>query len=65
MLKESGGSSTQHVFSVINLDLALKSADITDAEFEKVIGMADEKLCPVYAMIKGNVDVVINRTIIT
>jgi putative redox protein len=52
-------------FSVINLDMVLKSADVTDAEFEKVIGLSDEKLCPVYAMIKGNVDVVINRTIIS
>lgn len=52
-------------FSVINLDLILKSADVTDAEFEKVIALSDEKLCPVYAMIKGNVEVMINRTIIS
>lgn len=51
-------------FSRINLDLVLKSADVTDADLEKVIRLSDEKLCPVYAMIKGNVEVVINRTII-
>ena len=45
-------------FSVINLDLVLNAADVTDAEFGKVIGLSDEKLCPVYAMIKGNVEVV-------
>ena len=51
-------------FSTITLDLVLKSADVTDTELQKVIGLADEKLCPVYAMIKGNVDVVINHSII-
>ena len=51
-------------FSRITLDMVLKSADVTDAELEKVIGLSDEKLCPVYAMIKGNVDVVINHSII-
>jgi uncharacterized OsmC-like protein len=44
--------------------MVLKSSDVTDADFEKVIGLSDEKLCPVYAMIKGNVDVVITRTIL-
>lgn len=52
-------------FSTITLDLVLKAEGVADGEFEKVIGLADEKLCPVYAMIKGNVDVVINRTIIS
>jgi putative redox protein len=52
-------------FSTITLNLILKSADVTDTEFEKVIGLSDEKLCPVYAMIKGNVDVSITKQIIT
>jgi len=51
-------------FSTITLNLVLRSADVTDAELEKVIGLADEKLCPVYAMIWGNVDVLINHIII-
>jgi hypothetical protein len=51
-------------FSKITLDMVLKSSNVTDADFEKVIGKSDEKLCPVYAMIKGNVDVVITRTIL-
>jgi len=66
-INASGIRREQHptCFSVINLYLVLKSADVTGADLEKVIGLADEKLCPVYAMIKGNVDVVINRTIIS
>jgi putative redox protein len=51
-------------FSTITLNLVLKSADFTEAELEKAIGLADEKLCPVYAMIKGNVSVVINHRIV-
>ena len=66
-IKASGVRKEQHptCFSVITLDLVLKSPNTIDAEFEKVIGLADEKLCPVYAMIKGNVDVTINRTIVS
>ena len=62
----SGIRREQHptCFSTITLDLVLRSADVTDAELEKVIGLSDEKLCPVYAMIKGNVDVVINQSIV-
>jgi putative redox protein len=66
-IKANGLRREQHptCFSKITLDMVLKSLDVTDAEFEKVIGLSDEKLCPVYAMIKGNVDVVITRTIIS
>ena len=65
-ISSTGIRREQHptCFSTITLDLVLRSADVTDAELEKVIGLSDEKLCPVYAMIKGNVDVVINHSII-
>ncbi len=65
-IRASGDRKEQHptCFSTITLELVLISSHVTEAEFEKVIGLADEKLCPVWAMIKGNVDVTINRTII-
>lgn len=65
-IKANGIRREQHptCFSKITLDLVLKSSDVTDADLEKVIGLSDEKLCPVYAMIKGNVDVIINHSII-
>lgn len=66
-INASGIRREQHptCFSVINLHLVLKSADVSNADLEKVVGLADEKLCPVYAMIKGNVDVVITHRIIS
>jgi putative redox protein len=65
-IRADGTRREQHptCFSTITLDIVLKSSDVTNAELEKAIGLSDEKLCPVYAMIKGNVDIVINRTII-
>jgi putative redox protein len=50
-------------FSLVTLDMLIKSENVNTADMDKVIGLADEKLCPVYAMIKGNVEVVINYTI--
>ena len=65
-ISASGIRKEQHptCFSIITLDMILKSSNTVDAEFEKVIGLADEKLCPVWAMVKGNVEVTINPTII-
>jgi len=39
------------------LRIFIKSNDITEADLDKVVSMAEEKYCPVCAMIKGNVDV--------
>ena len=66
-IKANGIRREQHPtsFSTITLNMVLKSLDVTDAEFEMVIGLSDEKLCPVYAMIKDNVEVIITRTIIS
>jgi putative redox protein len=62
----SGIRREQHptCFSTITLDFALKSPDATEADLQKVIGLAEEKICPVWAMIRGNVDVVVTRSII-
>ncbi|MEI6682207.1 MAG: OsmC family protein [Bacteroidota bacterium] len=62
----SGTRRQEHptCFSLITLDLRLKSATVTEAELVRVIGLADDKLCPVYAMIRGNVEVVIQHTLV-
>jgi putative redox protein len=44
-------------FKNIHLDITLTSPDVTEEDVKKVIGMAEEKYCPVWAMIKGNTTV--------
>jgi len=65
-IKADGVRKQEHPtsFSLITLELVLKSSDATYSELDKVIGLSDAKLCPVYDMIKGNVEVVIHRTIV-
>jgi putative redox protein len=42
-------------FEKITLEFVLKSNDVQPSDIEKVIEMSEEKYCPVWAMIKGNV----------
>ena len=44
-------------FKSILIDIHLKSADVHECDLEKVIALAEEKYCPVWAMIKGNVKI--------
>ncbi len=50
-------------FRNIVVMVILKSNDVTEEDFNKVITMAEEKYCPVYSMIKGNTEVQISCTI--
>jgi len=50
-------------FSSITLTLVVNSPDTTEADLDRAVGLADEKLCPVYAMIKGNVEVIVKRSV--
>ena len=50
-------------FKSILLNVHLKSPDVTEADLEKVVGLAEEKYCPVWSMIKGNVVINFNYTI--
>ena len=45
-------------FEEIRLIISVTSADVTEEDLEKVVTLAEEKLCPVWAMIKGNVNVI-------
>jgi uncharacterized OsmC-like protein len=42
-------------FKNILIEINLKSADVNEDDLKKVIALAEEKYCPVWAMIKGNV----------
>lgn len=50
-------------FKHIALNISIYSPDITDAEMNKVIQMSEDKYCPVWAMLKGNVEIEIRYTI--
>lgn len=51
-------------FSDIKVEIRLKSVNVTEADLLKVVAMAEDKYCPVWAMIKGNVAVDINYHIL-
>lgn len=44
-------------FSKINLKIEIHSPDVTDLDMKKIIQLSEETYCPVYAMVKGNVDI--------
>jgi putative redox protein len=51
-------------FHTIILDLILTSADTSPEEFDKVLQLSEETYCPVWSMLKGNVDIFINYQLI-
>lgn len=58
-IKANGVRNTEHPtgFKTITLEILINSNNTTEAEVEKVIKMAEETYCPVWAMVKGNVEV--------
>jgi Predicted redox protein, regulator of disulfide bond formation len=42
-------------FSEIRLEMVFKSGDVKEEDLNKALALAEEKLCPVWAMLKGNV----------
>jgi len=51
------------VFSHIQLDLFFKSEDAGEADVKKALVIAEEKLCPVWNMLKGNVEISVSYVI--
>lgn len=51
-------------FSSINILVNLKSPDITEDDFTKVLKLSEDTYCPVWAMLKGNVEVNVTCKII-
>jgi putative redox protein len=54
-----GESRNEHPksFSVIHMEILVVSPDATEDDVQKAIGLSEEKLCPVWAMVRGNVEV--------
>ena len=42
-------------FKSILMTIHLKSSDVNEADLDKVVKLAEDKYCPVWSMIKGNV----------
>lgn len=43
-------------FTRIDAKLIIESPDLTDAEAQRALDSAERKVCPVWAMLRGNVD---------
>jgi putative redox protein len=52
-------------FKTIHLEITIHSADTTEDEVKKVLTLSEETYCPVWAMLKGNVDITVATTIIS
>ncbi|NJK97415.1 MAG: OsmC family peroxiredoxin, partial [Bacteroidales bacterium] len=50
-------------FKTIFVNIHLSSDTVKEEDLTKVIGLAEEKYCPVWSMVKGNVEVIINYDI--
>jgi putative redox protein len=44
-------------FKTIYLTVSLISPDVTDKDFYQVLKLSEEKYCPVWALLKGNVEI--------
>ncbi len=51
-------------FATIHLEFVVTSADVTDADMQKSIKLAEESVCPVWAMVKGNAEITTGYRII-
>jgi len=50
-------------FRTITLNINLTSPDTTSEDLIKVLKLSEETYCPVWAMLKGNVEVIVNHSI--
>ena len=52
-------------FNTIMLQLIIKSPDIKAEDLDKVIKLSEETYCPVWSMIKGNVEISVTYNIVS
>ncbi|HEY5535646.1 MAG TPA: OsmC family protein [Ignavibacteria bacterium] len=52
-------------FKSIFIEINLKSSDVTEDDLNKVIKLTKETYCPVWSMLKGNVEVEVKYNIIS
>lgn len=66
-IESSGIRKQEHPtgFSSIEMKVIVKSPDLQDADLDKVVKLSEDKYCPVWSMIRGNVGVSVIYDIIT
>ncbi len=52
-------------FKTITLEMIIKSKDVIADDVDKVIKLSEETYCPVWSMLKGNVEIITNYNIIS
>jgi putative redox protein len=52
-------------FKTIFMEINIKSPDVTEDDLNKVIKLSEDTYCPVWSMLKGNVEIIINKKITT
>lgn len=52
-------------FKKIYIEYTIASNDVTDTDMEKVLKLSEESVCPVWAMIKGNVEIAATYKIVS
>lgn len=50
-------------FKTISLFITVSSPDTTSEDLNKVLKLSEDTYCPVWAMLRGNVDVIVTHTI--
>jgi putative redox protein len=65
-IKATGIRKTEHPtgFKHITLSMTLESGDTTSDDLDKVIKLTEDTYCPVWSMLKGNVEMEIKYNII-
>ena len=65
-IESLGKRKTEHPtgFESIKLKIIVKSEDVSKEDLDKVITLSEELYCPVWSMLKGNVEMVIEYVII-
>ncbi|MBN1926536.1 MAG: OsmC family protein [Prolixibacteraceae bacterium] len=66
-IKANGLRRDEHPtgFKSINIEILLTSINTNLSELDRVLKLAEETYCPVWAMLKGNVEIIINPIIIS
>lgn len=59
MVNVKGTRREQHPtsFQAIHLEFIVTSADVKDEDMQKSIKLAEESVCPVWSMVKGNAEI--------
>ena len=65
-IKAYGVRRNQHAtsFEKITIQIVLTSDDVTNQSVDRALAISEDSICPVWAMIKNCVEVVVNYTIV-